>query len=174
MNLVFDTETTGLTRHPNAKDAVQPRIIEFAAVRCDAEGIVKDSLTLLVNPGMMVTEEITKITGITNEMLEGKPSFEEVWPQIEAYMTGCRQAIAHNLPFDTMMVELEAARIDVQVPWPERRLCTVQEHLPLWGFRPKLTTLYEHYTGTPLNQTHRALDDVEALVVVCKMAGVLI
>jgi len=52
-------------------------------------------------------------------------------------------------------------------------LCTVQEHAEEWGFRPKLTQLYEHYTGEALQQTHRALDDVRGLVVVCKAAGVL-
>jgi hypothetical protein len=31
------------------------------------------------------------------------------------------------------------------------------------GFRPKLLDVYEHILGEPLAQTHRALEDVEAM-----------
>jgi len=36
-----------------------------------------------------------------------------------------------------------------------------------------LTELFQHYTGRPLAQSHRAIDDVRALKEICVAAGVL-
>lgn len=174
INLVFDTETTGLVRHPNSKDEVQPRIIEWAGALCEADGTIIDEKVWLINPGMEISEEITKITSITNEDLKDAPRIGEVWPEIIFFMRRAGQIIAHNLPFDWSMMELEAQRLGLPLPTFPHRLCTVAEHEPEYGFRPKLTILYERYMGRKLEQTHRALDDVHALVEVCQAAGVLL
>lgn len=174
ISCVFDTETTGLTRHPDAKDSVQPRIIEFAAVLADERGEIIDELVQLVNPGMQIEQVITDITGLTNEDLSDAPRWAEVHEPVMEFVNRAERLIAHNGPFDVTMVELEMARLGVHnTQWPQERICTVQEHAEAWGFRPKLTQLYEHYVGQPLNQTHRALDDVRGLVEICKLAGVL-
>ena len=180
ISCVFDTETTGIPKHPHAKDAVQPHVIEFAAVLVDEDGNELDEIVQLVKPvderGVQIPleEVITKITGITDEDLVDAPTWSEVRGRILAFINSAGRLIAHNGPFDVTMVELAEARLGYHnVAWPEERLCTVQEHAEEWGFRPKLTQLYEHYTGEALQQTHRALDDVRGLVVVCKAAGVL-
>ena len=169
---IFDTETTGIPKHPNAKDKVQPRIIEFAGVLVDADGNEVDELVVLVNPQQPLEEVITKITGLTDEDLAEAPVWADVADEVLAFINRADRVVAHNAPFDVTMVELEEARRGREVDWPGERVCTVQEHAEEWGFRPKLTQLYEHYTGEPLQQTHRALDDVRALATVCKAAGV--
>lgn len=174
ISLVFDTETTGLPKHPNAKDGVQPRIIEFAAALVDERGEVLDTVDRLINPGMPLEAIITKITGLTDEILADEHPFPVVLPDIAAFFRRADRMIAHNLPFDSTLLEMELARHGIEeFPWPRDALCTVQEHAEEWGRRPKLKELYEHYMGKPLDQKHRALDDVLALVDVCRESGVL-
>jgi len=174
ISIIFDTETTGLPKHPNAKDGVQPRIIEFAAALVDRDGEVLDTIDRLINPGIPLEAIITKITGLTDESLAEEPPFLAVLPDIAAFFRAADQMIAHNLPFDSTLLQLELARNAVsEFPWPRAALCTVQEHAEEWGRRPKLKELYEHYMGAPLDQKHRALDDVMALVDVCRAAEVL-
>jgi hypothetical protein len=59
---------------------------------------------------------------------------------------------------------------ELEVPWPEIELCTVGLHKDDWGRNPKLIELYAATMGKPLAQTHRALDDVMALVEIIQKA----
>lgn len=173
INLLFDTETTGLPFHDEAKDAVQPHIIEWGGVLANKRGVVIDELNLLINPGMKLPEKITKITGLTDEDLVEAPSFAEVADQIMSFFARASAMIAHNLPFDAYLITLEVQRAGLLWPWPKYATCTVQEHAEEWGYRPKLTELYKYYFDTPLAQSHRALDDVKALLKIAVAAGVL-
>lgn len=172
--LVFDTETTGIPKHPRSKDTVQPRVIEFGAILVDSDGNNLDEIELLIDPGQKLEAIITKITGLADEDLEGAGAFDVHAPKIRSFFERADALVAHNLPFDHSMIAMELARHSIEDwPWPARNICTVQEHAEEWGRRPKLLELYEHYMGEPLAQTHRALDDVQALVDVCVASGVL-
>lgn len=175
LHLIFDTETTGLILHPAAKDELQPHIIEWGGLLVDEHGTELKELNVLINPGIPIPEEITKITGITQYDIDEQPTFRGVVDAIREMFAAADVLIAHNLPFDYRMMELDLARCGLLAgwPWPRIQLCTVQEHAEEWGRRPKLKELYEHYTGHPLAQTHRAIDDVRALKEVCIAAGVL-
>lgn len=164
MNIViFDTETTGLPLPKSAPLDKQPRIIELGAVVVNKDGIVRE-LSQLLDPGVEISAEITKITGITNDQLKGKPTFKEFLPQLKEFFADTQILIAHNAPFDRKMLELDLERAECEdFPWPEQVVCTVQEYQPQFGKRPKLLELYEKIVGVPLAQTHRALDDVMAL-----------
>jgi len=171
---IFDTETTGIPRHPSAKQEVQPRIIEFGGVLLDEHGEEHDRLELLVDPAIKLPQEIVKITGITDELLRGQPLFHEVFPAINQFLSRSNAVIAHNLPFDMNMVNLEVTRCGLEpVEWPEHQICTVQENAERYGRRPRLVDVYEEATGEKLDQTHRAADDCAALGEVCKRQGLL-
>lgn len=171
--LVIDTETTGLTKHPNAKDEMQPQVIEFGAALVK-DGLIMEEVDLLVNPGVPLPPVITKITGLTDEDLTDQPPFRNIIDTIRPLFEKADTLIAHNLPFDKTLVRMELERAGIEDwPWPEYEVCTVQEHAEQWGYRPKLTQLYEYYMGKPLEQTHRALDDVKALREVAIAAGVV-
>lgn len=161
--LIFDTETTGLTLHPDAKLELQPRIIEFAALLIDETGENLGEIDELLNPNRVITEEITKITGITNEDVQTAPSFIEIVDRIQELFSQADVMLAHNLPFDQTMLNLELGRIDYDFKFPKIGLCTVQEHAESYGFRPTLKRLYQDVVGKPLEQKHRALDDCEAM-----------
>ncbi|TVQ38648.1 MAG: 3'-5' exonuclease [Spirochaetaceae bacterium] len=112
----FDFETTGL--YP-ATD----RIVEFGAVRF-REGRVLDSFDALVNPGIPIPENAVLVSGITNEMVHGKPPVEQVIPQFMQFVEGT-VLVAHNAQFDvgflraaldsTGMAGLTNVIIDTQV-----------------------------------------------------------
>ena len=180
LSCIFDTETTGIPKHPNAKDEIQPRVIEFGAVLANEKGEIIDEMSLLFNPQEPLEEIITRITGLTDEDLADAPLFEVKAHDIARFISKADVLIAHNLPFDKTMMELEINRCDASkvpfagFPWPEIAICTVQEHADEWGYRPKLIELYEHYTGEKLEQTHRAIDDVKALLSVCQKSGLLL
>jgi DNA polymerase III epsilon subunit-like protein len=170
--VVFDTETTGLTLHPDAPLAKQPKIIELGAALVDRRGQVVETLSQLVHPGEEVSAEITKITGITNADLVGAPRFGACLPQLRHIFGQARAVFAHNLPFDKALLHYDLARCGaVEFPWPAAQFCTVGLHRGAWGRNPKLIELYEHTLGRPLPQTHRALDDVLALVEVVVALG---
>jgi len=164
---VFDTETTGLTLPSTAPLEKQPKVIELGIALVEGGKIIGEG-NWLINPGELVSAEITKITGITNDQLEGQPAFRDVWNGEAQYMlrnAGC--VVAHNLPFDKALIDYECMRLTGEpfgCGWPAIQICSVQEFVHLFGHRPKLTELYKHFTGKELAQTHRALDDVKALV----------
>ena len=71
--VVLDTETTGL--RPGKGD----RVTSLGAVVVE-NGMVNESKTFyeLVDPGRNIPEEISQLTGITNDMVAGKPNLTEV------------------------------------------------------------------------------------------------
>ncbi len=95
--VVFDTETTGF----NAGGADQ--MIEIGAVRIK-KGKVIDRFDELINPGKPLPSKITSLTGITDEMLLGKRSEEEVTKAFLEYV-GSDVLVAHNAKFDISFVK---------------------------------------------------------------------
>lgn len=167
ITLVYDTETTGLLKPQVSDLSQQPKIIEFALVEIDQSYERVGEHSWMIHPGEDITPEITKITGITNDDLRGKPSFLQVLPEIEQAFFGRHRVMAHNLPFDWGMLTNELKRLgrEFAFPYPPIQQCTVQLASDLiFGRRAKMTELYEKTLGRPLAQTHRALDDVNALV----------
>lgn len=164
ITLVFDTETTGLLLPSTADLSQQPRIIELAVARIE-DGKVISEHSWLMNPERKLEDIITKITGLKDADLEGQPLFRQLLPEIEEAFAGADTLVAHNAPFDVGMMTNELRLCErTGFPWPSNTLCTGQEFSHLKGRRLRMTELYELKLGRPLAQTHRALDDVRALV----------
>lgn len=169
---VFDNETTGLPIHFRGDLNQQPRIIEFAGIITDGTTII-DQLDFIVDPGIAIEEIITKITGLTNEDLSGKPKLSYYLPALKKFFSQADAAVAHNLSFDESMLKYDLERLDLELPsicFPKLKLCTVEQTMPLFGRRMKLIELYQHYVG-PYEQKHRAMDDVMVLDQVCHKIG---
>ena len=170
-SIVADCESTGLTL-PSVSDLVkQPHITEFACAVIE-DGKLLSEHSWLLNPGIPLSAEITKITGLTDAMLKDQPTFNEVLPMIKELFGKADQLFAHNAPFDCALLTYELQRAAcTDFPWPSAIICTVQEFIFEFGFRPKLTELYERKIGKPLAQKHRALSDVQALVEIILKEG---
>ncbi len=95
--VVFDLETTGL--YPNSGDS----ITEFGAVKIK-DGKIIDRYDELINPGKDLSEEIIKITGITNEMLKDKRNEHDGIVDFMKWV-GDLPMVAHNAKFDISFIE---------------------------------------------------------------------
>lgn len=164
---VFDTETTGLLKPAGVPLHHQPKVIELGIAIVE-NGIIVAEHNWLIDPDEPISAEITKITGIRTEDVADQPPFKVVWNELGAadVFRGCDAAVAHNMPFDRGMVDNEVSRI-IGKPfdgWPPVMLCSAAEFHHVFGKRPRLIELYEHFVGRKLEQTHRAIDDVRATV----------
>lgn len=101
--VVVDTETTG------ASFAYGDRIVEIGFVRIERGQVVHAESTL-VDPGRPMTGGASRITGITDDMLAGQPTFEQVWPAVRAQWRGC-VLVGHNVSFDLSFLDGECRRI---------------------------------------------------------------
>jgi DNA polymerase-3 subunit epsilon len=87
----FDLETTGL-------DPKQDRIVEIGAIKFDKRGPA-GRFSVLINPGIPMPKEAGRVNNITDEMLKGQPSLDEVFPDFIGFIKNTI-LIAHNAPFD--------------------------------------------------------------------------
>lgn len=99
--VVLDLETTGLNCAYN-------RVIEFGAVRVE-NGLVTESLDILINPGCSIPKKIVEITGITDKMVEKQPTISEVFPKILSFL-GDAILVTHNATFDISFLQHELIR----------------------------------------------------------------
>lgn len=168
--IFMDFETTGLVLPASADDAFQPRAIELALIKTDSELNVIDTFECLMNPMSFITPEITKITGITNSMVESQKPFSAYYKQISRFFLGVETLVAHNISFDLSVLYFELARIKKEraFPYPPVQICTAQMTEQMYGKRMTLKATYEKLIGEKYNQLHRALDDTQLLLTTYK------
>jgi len=87
----FDLETSGL--YPNLD-----QIVEIGAIKFDNKGVIARFSTLL-NPGISMPAAAERVNHISDEMLRGKPSLDEILPDFIGFI-GDTVLMAHNAPFD--------------------------------------------------------------------------
>ncbi len=150
--VVIDLETTGLNSSPSGN---MDKIIEIAAYKITG-GEIKESFSTFVNPGRKLSEEIVKLTGISQDMVDGAPTYEKVMPDFFKFCQGC-YLVGHNIAgFDFKFLEYYCMQLGYHL---ERRIFDTiplsQELLYLSNY--KLNTVADHF-GITFNH-HRAVDD---------------
>ena len=94
--VAIDVETTGLSPFAN-------ELIEISAIKY--EGCQKiDTFSTLIRPKIQIPYYITKITGITNDMVKNAPKVEEVMPELIHFIGDCA-LVAHNANFDYKFIQ---------------------------------------------------------------------
>lgn len=91
--LILDTETTGL------EVSKGHRIIEFAALEMINRKLTGNYLHLYIDPERDIDEGATRVHGIKNSDVAGKPVFSKVVKQISEYIKDA-DLIIHNAKFD--------------------------------------------------------------------------
>jgi DNA polymerase-3 subunit epsilon len=105
--VAFDVETTGLV-------AGVDRVVEMAAV-VFAGDEVRESFSSLVNPGVSMPAAVTRVTGITDEMLAGAPApLAPLTDFLQILHRGT--PVAHNAVFDVGFVLSEAQEAGLPMP----------------------------------------------------------
>ncbi len=151
--VVFDLETTGLSNRTC-------KIIEIGAVKIRGGEII-DSFDTFVDPECEISEEITNLTSITNEMVKGAPREREALEKFFEF-AGDRLLIAHNANFDVGFIRVAAERHDI--PFTNTYLDTVglSKYVNPELNKHKLDIIAKHYNLEDFHH-HRASDDATVL-----------
>ncbi len=150
---VFDLETTGTNKDSDKILEIAMKVMQINK-HSGKECIVIDEYESFEDPEEPIDPLITQITGINNEMTDGK---KIDWSCVSEILKKSDLIVAHNSAFDRGFLE---KRIEFRLPWAcsysdidwlERGFCSSKlELLCIWhGF----------FFGA-----HRAMNDVDALI----------
>lgn len=149
--VIFDFETTGL-------DTNTCEVIELGALKM-VDGIVVEEFSTFAKPSAPIDEEVTKLTSITQEMVENSPSFSQILPDFLRFCEGAT-LVAHNQEYDVTILLRYCKEEGYKFENPTQ--CTLalsRKYLP--GLKNhKLEKVAEHY-GYVNQQAHRAIGDVD-------------
>lgn len=156
----FDVETTGL-------NVIRDRIVQIALVKLHKNGQPQTELSMLINPGIPISEESMQIHGITPKDLANKPVFQQVAQKIWDFIGDSDLAGYNSNRFDVPMLMEEFARVGMEFDVSKRRLLDVQRIF--YKMEPRtLKAAYRFYCGQELTDAHDALADVKATINVFK------
>jgi DNA polymerase-3 subunit epsilon len=152
--VILDLETTGATPSYH-------RITEVALIRYEY-GVETERWQTLVNPGVSIPSFITRLTGITNEMVQGAPTFEDIASILYDYLDGAVLA-AHNVRFDYGFLKSEYLRLGAVLR--KKAICTVKLSRKLYPHHDghSLDAIMARH-GLACSARHRAMGDVDLVV----------
>lgn len=150
---VLDLETTGFCSQYDD-------IIEFGILKVRNKEII-DSFSSLVHCESPLDPHITRMTGITNDMLENAPKLEEILPEVLDFI-GDDIVVGHNVSFDIRFIYDKVSEI-LNKPFSNDYVCTMR-------FFKKLHPLLQHHRLSDMTSfysvlnpnAHRALSDCQA------------
>ena len=151
--VVFDIETTGLSREIE-------NITEIGAVKLQ-DGKIVDRFSTFVNPEKPISDEITKLTGITDEMVADAPLIQDILPK---FMEFCGDAVmvAHNASFDMGFIRTKAEKkCGMEIKNTVLDTLELSRTLLPELKKHKLNLICDHL-GVSLEGHHRAVNDAEA------------
>ena len=159
--VVLDTETTGLS-------PTKDRVLTLGMVRLDFSKIDARKLTyehelydLTFDPGQPIPAGATRIHGITDQDVAGKPKFAELAQEIRDWV-GERPIIGHNVEYDLSMLDAEFGRAGMSALGNDT-LCTMWRYREWNGGKWKGSRLddvvREFGLGGRSSAQHGALED---------------
>ena len=163
--IVLDTETTGL--EPSAGH----RIIEIGCVELVERKLTGNTFHHYINPERVVDDGAIEVHGITNEFLEDKPYFADIYDDFLKFVQGA-ELIIHNAPFDVGFLNHEIALLEKSSGRSLKKLedyCTILDTLKMArdmhpGQKNTLDALCKrYYIDNSNRELHGALLDSEIL-----------
>ncbi|MDD5578443.1 MAG: DNA polymerase III subunit epsilon [Methylobacter sp.] len=159
--VVLDTETTGLNPQEGH------RIIEIGCVELINRRLTGKRFHVYINPDRLCDDGAIEVHGITNQFLEDKPRFKDIFEDFIAFIRGA-ELIIHNAPFDIGFINHELSLLN-------NGAGTVAEYSPVFdtlayarkehpGQRNSLDALCKRYgIDNSHRDLHGALLDAEIL-----------
>jgi DNA polymerase III subunit epsilon len=160
--LVFDTETTGI-------DVTEARIVELGAAYFE-HGQFLEVRRMLVNPGIPIPEESSRVHGIVDGLVADKPTFADVGSRFVAHLEGRERGARPHLAgynaisYDVPVLNNELARHEIA-----HRLDPSLVHDPIVFIRYHLRHLRRRdlasaceELGVTLERAHSAAADAKA------------
>lgn len=159
--VVFDFETTGL-------DTNTCKVIELGAIKIK-NGEWVEEFSTFANPGVKISNEITELTSITQDMLDREPSFSEILPDFLHFCKDCI-LVVHNQEYDIKILSRYCREEGYK--FENKVHCTLalsNKFLPHLKSH-KLVKVGEYF-GYQNKHAHRAVGDVELTAkIFCKFA----
>ena len=154
--MFFDIEATGL-------NVIKERIVQLALIKY-SPGQEPVELELLINPHpVVISEEAFGIHGISQEMVNDKPTFSQVSQQIYNFIGDADLAGYNSDRFDIPMLMEEFARAGIEFSMDTRNSIDVQKIF--YKMEPRtLSAAYRLYCDKHIENAHDALADVRATV----------
>ncbi len=150
--VVFDIETTGLKPQ-------ECKITEIGAIKIE-NGEIVDKFSQLINPQVPIPQNITELTGISDDMVADKPAIDEVLPKFLDFCAGAT-VVAHNANFDCGFIRYNAAALNLG--FHNKIIDTLKMSKELFPNERKhsLDTVCKRL-DVSLENHHRAVDDATA------------
>lgn len=150
--IALDLETTGL--NPSTSE-----IIEIGAIRYE-NGERVDFFQTFVNPRILISPFITKLTGITNEMVSDAQTIDVILPRLLSYI-GNSVLVGHNVNFDVNFLYDNCIR-HLNIPFTNDFIDTMILSRKFFKSfeNHKLVTLANNFKICETTE-HRALSDAE-------------
>ena len=151
---IFDVETTGMS-------PVYHRIVEIAAIRIDTDGSRK-KFSALVYPEQTIPSNVSRIHGITDEMVSKADTFDKVGYDFMQFAAG-GTLVAHNARFDLGFLQESLAREGLEL-WKDKTLDTIpliKQAYPGLKSYSLQNLRYTFGLENEAGQAHRAFNDVE-------------
>jgi DNA polymerase-3 subunit epsilon len=109
--VIVDLETTGL-------DSKSDKIIEIGLIEFGVEGqdlpVITRCYSSLQDPGMAVSEDVLRITGLTQASLQGQ-SID--WDTVRSFVERSSLVIAHNADFDRGFLDASGHLAGLNLHW---------------------------------------------------------
>jgi DNA polymerase III subunit epsilon len=159
--VAFDTETTGLSPSSEA-------LVEVAAVRFNLIDGPLEYFQTLIDPERSIPYFATRVHGIDDAMVAGKPKVEAALPQFFSFI-GNSIPVAHHAPFDIGFLSLYAMRTEVLLPeTPVLDTCVFSRRTAPEQPTHKLEALVKAF-GVGESTFHRALADAKSCMEVFRI-----
>jgi exodeoxyribonuclease X len=160
--LYLDTETTGV-------DTGTAHVCEVAFLLSTYDGFVRDPrkdivIQELILPPEPVPPEASAIHHITNGMLTGKPSLEDISEKLGDIVSKADYISAHNLPYDLAILKRQLPDIFGNIP-EETKLDSLRLSRHIWPSIPSHALQALRYRfdldADVSGDAHRAMFDTE-------------
>jgi len=146
--LYIDLETTGL-------DTSYDKIVEIGMIFNEQEK------TILLDPGVHIPSEASKVHGISDSDVVGKPKFKDIADVLYRIICSCDYLVGYNIiNFDIKMLYTEFLRCGIELPKKD-----IIDIYQVWNrVEPdrKLTTCYQRFFGEEFKNSHSASADIKA------------
>lgn len=154
--VIFDLETTGL-------DIVKDRIIQISYIKVFPD-VREERGNYLVNPEKPIPDVVVQLTGISNEDVQGQPTFKEIAQTINKIFADSDIAGYNSNHFDVPLLAEEFLRANIDFDFSKRNMIDVQTIYHKME-RRNLAAAYKFYCGRKMEEdftAHRADEDTEA------------
>jgi DNA polymerase III subunit epsilon len=152
---VIDLETTGLRQE-------EDRIIEIAIIKLHPDGREAEFCER-VNPEVPIPRQVSELTGIRDEDVQGKPTFRAIAANIAKFLIDCDLAGFNVIDFDWRLLKHEFQRAGVDVPNGGRAIVDTMQIFHRQESR-NLTAAARFYLNLNHADAHSALADARMSV----------